>query len=211
MIRLVLALFSICSIISCSSAYYATMEKFGYQKRDLLVSRVGDARDEQEEAKEVFVSALERFSEVVKFDGGDLEDIYDRLSSSLEESEGQAEAVRKRIDSVETVAEDLFEEWEDELDLYSDGNLKADSKRQLQETKAKYKPLIASMRRAEKSMEPVLVVFRDQVLYLKHNLNARAIGSLRNELPGIQRDVASLVAKMEASIQESERFIEEAL
>ena len=35
------------------------------------------------------------------------------------------------------------------------------------------------MRLAESRIEPVLKSFRDQVLFLKHNLNAKAIASLR--------------------------------
>src|ERR687885_1968611 len=57
-------------LASCQTAYYATMEKLGYPKRDLLVSRVQQARDSQQAAKEQFQSALERFRAVVNFRGG---------------------------------------------------------------------------------------------------------------------------------------------
>jgi len=41
-------------------------------------------------------------------------------------------------------------------------------------------------------MDPVLEAFEDQVLFLKHNLNAQAIGALENELGQIRQDVDSL-------------------
>lgn len=44
------------------------------------------------------------------------------------------------------------------------------------------------MHDAEDRMEPVLQAFEDQVLYLKHNLNAQAIGALENELATIRQD-----------------------
>jgi hypothetical protein len=41
--------------------------------------------------------------------------------------------------------------------------------------------MLTSMRRAEKSVAPVLSIFQDNVLFLNHNLNAQAISSLRSE------------------------------
>jgi hypothetical protein len=64
------------------------------------------------------------------------------------------------------------------------------------------------MKRAEKKIAPVLSAFRDQVLFLKHNLNAQAVASLQGELVSIESDVASLIREMEASINEADSFIQ---
>src|SRR5687768_14304053 len=77
----------------CKSAYYGTLEKFGMHKRDLLVDRVEEARDDQEEAKEQFKDALTRFSELTSFRGGELEDVYKKLNSEYEASAQKAEDV----------------------------------------------------------------------------------------------------------------------
>lgn len=192
---------------ACSSAYYKTMESMGIEKRDILVDRVEDARDAQDDASEQFASALDQFRATVNFDGGDLEKLYDRLNSEYEESVSEANAVRERIDSVESVAEDLFKEWEKELDEYSRADLRRESAALLNDTRKRYKQLMTSMRRAERTMEPVLEAFQDQVLYLKHNLNARAIGALRNELSSIERDTATLIEQMKKAIAEADAFI----
>ena len=184
------------------------MEKLGYHKRDLLVSRVKDAQSSQTEAKEQFRSALERFTSVVAVDGGDLGKRYDQLSSELKRSEDKASKVRKRIASVEDVADALFDEWEDELDTYSNAGLRRKSEERLRNTKRRYAPMIKAMRRAETKMEPVLAAFRDQVLYLKHNLNARAMSYIENELASVETDIAALVREMESSIGEAERFVQ---
>ena len=63
------------------------------------------------------------------------------------------------------------------------------------------------MKRAENKIEPVLAVFKDQVLYLKHNLNAQAIASLKGELNSVKADVSSLITAMENSIDEANSFI----
>lgn len=191
----------------CQTAYYSTMEKLGYHKRDILVSRVEGARDSQQEAKEQFKSALEQFSSVMNFDGGDLEAKYKKLDRELERSEAKAQAVREHIDDVESVSGALFEEWEEELDQYSNADLRQTSEQQLAQTQRRYTQLISAMRRAEAKIEPVLTPFRDQVLFLKHNLNARAIASLQSEMVSVESDIAALIKEMEASIAEADSFI----
>jgi len=183
------------------------METFGHHKRDILVDRVEDARDAQEDAKDQFKTALERFNEVVAVKGGDLQDKYNSLKTELDRSESKAKAVTERIDKVSEVADDLFKEWVNELDDYTNKELRRSSEAKLRETQARYDQLISAMRRAESKIEPVLVVFRDQVLYLKHNLNAQAIASLQGELTSVETDVAELIREMEASIAEADSFI----
>jgi len=187
--------------------YYSGLESIGIPKRELMVHRVEKARDTQEETKEQFKSALAQFTAVTNFDGGDLESIYNKLNDEYEDSVSQAESVRKRIDDIEDVSEALFEEWEEEITQYSSASLKRNSQGQLNDTKRQYKQLIRAMEQAENKLDPVLSVFKDQVLYLKHNLNARAISSLKEELSGIESNVSILIDSMEKSINEANTFI----
>jgi hypothetical protein len=199
------------SLSACQSAvdnaYYGMWEKLGVEKRDLLVDRVEDAQDSQKEAQEQFSSALEEFSALINFDGGELESVYKNLSDQLGASKDSAAAVTARIIKVEDVATALFEEWEDEIDLINSATLKRDSKRKLNETKRKYDSLLRSMRKVEKSMDPVLIALQDNVLALKHNLNANAIGALQGEFNNIKQDVTSLIAEMNTAIKQSDEFI----
>lgn len=195
------------ALAACTSTYYRALESVGIEKRDILVDRIDDTRDAQSEAKEQFTSALEQYRSVVAFDGGDLEKVYDRLNDEYERSERRAQTVRERIDSVEKVAEDLFEEWETEIEAYSDPDLARQSRSLLADTRTEYGQVIAAMQRAEQTMAPVLTLFNDQVMFLRHNLNARAIGALENELAGIEQATATLVREMERAIAEANRFI----
>jgi hypothetical protein len=191
----------------CSAAYYGTLEQLGIEKRDILVDRVDETRDAQEAAKEQFTTALERFRALVDFDGGDLEATYDRLSEELEGSQARAGAVRERVAAVQEVAGDLFSEWRDELDDYASADLRRNSEATLRDTERRYARLEQVMQRSVASMDPVLETMNDQVLYLKHNLNARAIGSLGATARELQRDVDRLLAHMEAAIAEADAFI----
>jgi hypothetical protein len=200
-------LLSFTLLAGCSTAYYSTMEKFGVHKRDLLKKRVVAARDEQKEAGEQFKDALTRLKELYGFNGGDLEKVYDGLKRDFDRSTAKAEAVRKRIRDVETVGDDLFDEWEKELKQISSDNLRDKSRRQLRETRQRYSDLHDALKRAESSMEPVLAQFRDQVLFLKHNLNAQALSSLQKEALSIQDDISKLLAEMDQSIRQADSFI----
>jgi len=191
----------------CSTAYYGAMEKVGIHKRDILVDRVEDARDAQSEAQEQFKSALEQFGEVIKIENTDLKKAYEKLNAEYEDSEKAANKVSDRIDKVESVADDLFEEWEEELKLYKSADLRRSSKQKLQNTKTRYREMLASMHRAEKSMTPILRTFRDNVLFLKHNLNAQAIGSLRAEFSTLKGEIDGLMKSMNGGIQTSNKFI----
>jgi SMC interacting uncharacterized protein involved in chromosome segregation len=197
------------ALVGCQTAYYSTMEQFGVEKRDILLDRIEQAQSAQEDGQEQFRSALEQFSAVVNFDGGELQQVYDRLNTEFEDSEAAAAEIRNRIDAVESVSEDLFNEWSAELEQYTNQSLRRDSERQLRDTRQRYTVLIATMHRAEEATEPVLNSLRDNVLYLKHNLNAMAISSLRGELNTINDDVERLIQVMDQAISESDRFIAE--
>ncbi len=191
----------------CSSVYYSAMEKVGIHKRDIMVDRVEEMRDSQQDTKEQFASALDRFKSVLSVDGGDLEDKYSQLNDELKRSEAQAEEVRERIAAVEDVSEALFDEWQGELALYNSASLRRSSEQKLKQTRSHYSKLIGAMKRAEAKIDPVLNPMRDQVLFLKHNLNAQAIASLKSELGSIEADVSRLIKEMEASIKEADGFI----
>ncbi|MDD2455586.1 MAG: DUF2959 domain-containing protein [Kiritimatiellae bacterium] len=192
----------------CGTIYYGTMEKLGVHKRDIMVDRVQAARDTQNEAKAQFLTAMEQFKRVVNFKGGDLEAEYKNLSATLQKSEAKADDVRDRIRSVEDVSEALFIEWRSELKQYSSDSLRQSSQRKYDTTKGKYEGLIGAMKKAESKLEPALVPLRDQVLFMKHNLNAKAIAGLGDELVSVQANVDTLVRDIEAAVNQADAFIE---
>ena len=206
-LRLLPILLPLLTLAACSTVYYDTMEKVGYHKRDILVDRVEAARDAQKDAQQQFQSALDEFTSVIHLEESDLERAYENLNDEYEACESAAAAVSGRIEKVQSVADALFKEWQDELDLYQNRELKASSAKQLAQTRQRYQEMLKSMQQAERSMQPVLNTLRDNVLYLKHNLNAQAIGSLRGEFANLKADIARLIQRMNRSIEHSNDFI----
>ncbi|MCY7296794.1 DUF2959 domain-containing protein [Alteromonas sp. a30] len=194
-------------LAGCQSAYYSAWEKLGVEKRDILSDRVESAKSAQEDAQKQFADALEQLSALISFDGGELQDTYEALKDQYQSSKDSADRVGDKIDSIENVAEALFDEWEEELTQYSNESLRRKSEQQLKTTQRRYSKLIRAMRKAEASMEPVLTTLNDNVLFLKHNLNASAIGALQGELEQIQKEIQMLISEMNLSISQSEEFI----
>ena len=204
---LLVAILSLTLLSGCQSAYYSAMEQVGIHKRDIIVDRVEEASEAQQDAQQQFTSALDALKALNQFDGGELESVYNEINDQYEASSDAAEKVSERIAAIEDVADALFDEWQDELSLYSSAALRRDSERKLQATRNSYRRMLTAMHRAEQKMTPVLNTLRDNTLYLKHNLNAAAIGSLQGEFSSLQRDIQRAITDMQAAIAESERFI----
>ncbi|MBY3789282.1 DUF2959 domain-containing protein [Photobacterium carnosum] len=203
-----IALFLSVSLLSgCQTAYYSAMEKVGVYKRDIMVDRVEDANQAQQYAQKQFTSALEGLKALNQFNGGKLESAYQDIDSQYQNSEAAVKNVNDRIAAIEDVANAMFDEWQQELSLYKSATLKRDSQRKLQTTKASYNKMLTAMKRAEKKMEPVLDTLRDNTLYLKHNLNAAAIGSLQGQFNSLQTEISGAIRDMNHAIAESNRFI----
>ena len=191
----------------CSSVYYAAYEKVGVYKRDLLKKRVIEARDDQQVAQKEFKDALTRLKEITSFDGGEAERAYRQLKSEYDACASRAETVRSRIRAVESVASDLFVEWDNENGQISAPSLRAASRQQLADTKRRYEELHAALIKAEQAMAPVLRQFNDYVIYLKHNLNAQAIASLNGESASIQKEINRLLGQMNQAIARADEFV----
>lgn len=196
------------ALAGCESVKYSALEKVGIHKRDILIDRIEDTQEAQSDGQEQFQSALEQFRSVVAFDGGELERMYNKFNDEYEACEDAANDISEHIDSVKSVASALFAEWQEELGQYQNAKLRRASERQLADTKQRYRQILGAMRQSERAVAPVLAILRDNVLFLKHNLNARAVGSLRGELANIDREVEQLTASMQRSITESQRFID---
>ena len=193
----------------CSSMYYAGMESVGVHKRDIMVDRVEDVQESQEEAQKEFKSALEHFGTLVTIKDSNLKEAYEEFNDEYEDAKDAADEVSSNINKLEDVSMALFEEWEDEIVQYSNIKLQEQSKEKLRATRKKYDKMMNSMRKSEQSMEPILATFHDNVLILKHSLNAQAIGALKGEFDSLKENIDTLIAQMNKSIEESDKFIKE--
>lgn len=194
-------------LAGCASVQYSALEKVGIHKRDILVDRVEDARDAQTETREQLVTAYEELSALVGYEGGELEKKYERLSKEVERSRKATQDLDEHLSDIDRVSEDLFDEWESELDLYSNATLKADQKRKLALARRQFMTMRDRMQTARNRVDPVMAVLTDNVLFLKHSLNAQALAALRGQTAVLEGQVDALIRDMQVAIEEADAFI----
>jgi len=194
-------------LFACTQLYYKAQEKIGNEKRDILVDRIKKGREEQEKAKEQYKSTLEAFQAATGFKGGKTEEVYKKLKKEYDDAAGRTKDVSDRISSIEQVSSDMFAEWEKELAGMHNGELKNKSNVLLKATRRRYADLIRKMKAVEGKAKPVVKAFEDQVLFIKHNLNAEAIASLKSNIGKMDLDVQALIRDIEVSTKEADAFI----
>jgi hypothetical protein len=190
------------------SAYYQGRESIlGHHKRDIVVLQVDNACESLKESRDEFVDALDKFKQIVKHADTDLDHRYQLLKKRYDICRYKADDVKLKITAIEQVSEALFQEWEAELELYTNKVLRARSQQQLKKSRTQYLRLIKTLQQAEIRMQPILAAFQDQVLFLKHNLNAHTIAALRHEYVEIGMDISRLIEVMEKTIKEASYFV----
>ena len=188
---------------------YSAYETVGLEKRDLFKSQVKTVKDKQDDSKEEFEDALAQLKAVYNFDGGKLEREYSKLKSAYDDANQSATAVRENIQKLDTIAGDLFKEWATEIGQISAGDLRAKSQASYDQTQKKYRSYYSQLKKSETRVTPILKKMNDQVLFLKHNLNAAAIAGLKVEAARIESDIAKLIGEMNQSIKEADELISE--
>ncbi|MCP5092007.1 MAG: DUF2959 domain-containing protein [Gammaproteobacteria bacterium] len=192
---------------ACASVQYSALEKVGIHKRDILVDRVEDARDAQTDTREQVVSAYEELSALIGHDGGELEKKYERLSKEVDRSRDAVEELDEHLSDIDRVSEDLFDEWESELDLYSSAALRSDQEKKLSLARRQFSTMRERMQTARNRVDPVMAVLTDNVLFLKHSLNAQALAALRGQTSVLEGKVDALVRDMQIAIEEADAFV----
>lgn len=189
------------------AVYRGRESLLGHHKRDMVVVHVDQACTSLTESRDQFIDALEKFKTIVAMDDSPLEQRYTQLKRQYDLCRAKSDEVTRRIEMIEEISEALFSEWEGELELYSNRLLRLRSQQQLKKSRQQYSRLIKALRIAESRIHPVLAVFRDQVLFLKHNLNAYAIAALQQEFVEIGLDISRLIDIMERTITEASQFV----
>lgn len=205
--RLIVLGVVIAALAGCTSSYYKAMKTFGKEKRDILVSRVKDSKKDQQQAKDQIKTTMESFQALTGFQGGALEKNYKKLNGEYEKAADCAQKLHNRIDSIDQVSGDLFKEWQKEIDGMQDKKLKAQSAVMLRQSRLSEAGYVKSMRQTEARMTPVIAAFHDQVTFLKHNLNARAIGSLKGTSAKMSTDVDVLMISLDGSMAQADSLI----
>ncbi len=188
--------------------YYQSRESLlGHHKRDIVVIQVEQTCNSLINTRDQFEDALQQFKNIVNIKESSLEHRYKLLQRQYDFCKSKSDDVSHRIAAIEEVSASLFKEWKEELGHYNNRALRSKSRQQLKASKQQYSRLIRTLRKAESRIYPVLAAFKDQVLFLKHNLNAQAIAALQHEFVELSIDISQLIEVMEITINEASQFV----
>lgn len=194
-------------LAGCSQTYYGTMETFGKHKRQLVTDHVLNVRDAQSSVSQKFTVALEQFQVSSTLRGVMLEEKYKELQNLYAACDSSTGKLESEIDKLNNVLDAMFEEWQGELEGYSDPQLRRASEDRLNRTMARYDKLVMGFERGTENIYPALKAYKDQLLFVKHNLNAQADGSVKQEFGKFQSQITSLLRQLDASMAECDSFI----
>jgi len=194
-------------LTGCSSTYYKIWEKLGREKRDLLVSHVGAVKEEQAESTEQIKDALTRLQESYGKPDTKLQAFYDRLKADDTEAQEKAKTLRSRIDRMNTTARDLFKEWEKEIEEFSNPEYKSKSRANLDRSKTRFQALSNALKQSTSRMKPLLTRLHETTIFLKHNLNAQSLGTLKKEGREIERSLEALLKQINTAQKEADDFL----
>jgi hypothetical protein len=192
-----------------SSTYYEAMDTVGYEKREMLVDRVEEARDTQIEAKQQLQTALYTLRRFESIPAGELTQLRDDLDGEVDKTEGQLNELQGDIQSVESIAQEVFDDWEAELQKYDSDELRRKSAQELEETKRNYGALISELRSTHEKLATVIAPLKDQVLFIEHAINAGETPPKSDKLDDVRQQISTLIEELEGSIDRTQRFIEQ--
>jgi len=207
-IGMTIALVLILSSQGCNNSLgYSFQEAMGTPKRQVLLSRVQDTRDSLKETKKTFASAMQQFGSVYKESGAKLENKYVILKKEYDTCNSKASELRGQIANVKSIGQVLFQEWQKELDQFTNEQMRKLSEVKMQQTREKYVTMTDSMDRVSARITPVMNSMNDQLLNIKHSLNALIVVSLEEELTQLRGHMDSLSADIDASVNHCNAFI----
>ena len=190
-----------------TSPYYAALEAVGVENRELLVDRVSDTRGSIGRAETEMQRLMRVYRETADADPNNIEGAYERLDDAYDDATGRVRGVENDIEAMKQVADDTFAEWERELALYQDAQLRAESAARLEEMRGRYAALERTLDEVQQSLDPVLFAFRDRVLYLKRNMNVATLADMKTQAPGLTEEVRSALAELERAEAATAEFL----
>ncbi len=204
----IIIIFLVLFMSSCqTTSYYKTKGLFGAEKRELLVDSVEGVRNSLQETVDVFQIATAGLNVVINVKDKKMEERYEHLKNDYENCKSESDDVRPRIDTMETMSGDFFDEWMEEMQLYTNESFRNASRDKYNKTRKRYTKLVQSFRDVEGKLEPTLNGFRDQVLFLKHNINAQSVTSLEDELVTVEAEIEALIRELQVAIKDTDVFL----
>lgn len=190
----------------CAQPYARSYEPFWRNRLHTLTRSATLAKEAQQAALEEFAAAQPKMDAFIA--SPETEDPYRDSRRVIARCESGATKSADRVKNVKDNAETIFDEWSRESSQYADPSLRKQSRRELDDVKARTDRLIATLESAEESMQPVLISLKDDALYLKHRRGMRNPPPPAYSAKGVRdRGFAQLRAAIGEVVAECDAFV----
>jgi DNA repair exonuclease SbcCD ATPase subunit len=194
-----------------SSTYYEAAETVGYEKREMLIDRLQEARDSQVGAKQQMQTALYTLRRIGSVPETELEDLHDDLATEVNRAKDQLDDLHDDIAAVESVARSLFDDWEDDLAKFENQEARNRSQEELRDTRKRHETLVAELRSSERKLQRIMPRLEDQARVLEHAEELGRSPSLTDDLDDVREEISTLIEELDDSIDRTQRFIDEGI
>ena len=171
-----------------------------------LLERVTQAVAAQRAAVEQFQTDRQALLALANSEEVDLKPPYRALFHAYNDSVVMVVAVSSAVANVDQTASEIFREWEEEIEVYTDAGLKAQSQANFASTQQSYENMIRSLRQSEAKLDPAVAALKANVTHFKYQLNASGLASRKPELLALEQELAGLIDMLNASIASCDAF-----
>ena len=190
------------------SPYYASMERLGVSRGEVLAERVDAARDAQRHSQKALSSALSRLELALSASPSTFSREREALTEALETSRDAQRELAWRLEEADEAAEAVFSQWREELDAYRDDRYRELSEQQLARSRARYAELRDGLGASRDQMQPLTATLDDAALLLKHEENARDMAALGDRVSLMGDEMATLTTRAERIDRETDALVE---
>jgi len=178
----------------------------GVKQAENLVKKTEASAKAITEAREQIKTTLDGYNALIEGNVEDTKKAYGNLQKEMDRSDDRAEDVGKRIDEMNVEADKYFADWTRSLDGISSPDLRARSEERMKDARSRYDQILATTGKAGDMFASFIQNLRDQVTYLGHDLNPRALASLEGDATKLNTAAESFFGKIDSAIDEATSY-----
>jgi len=158
----------------------------GLVQVDQLVTSIEKVHTSSEMAQQRVTESLAALRSLVALDfGDDVVGAYAKTEIALAESTRQLGAFDEDVQEMKSMAEPVFKKWAEDLDSFTNLEMRLKSQNRLAQTRQRYDAIVLSVEPTQAAFAALHQQISDCALFLKHDLNAAACAALRPDVEAL--------------------------
>lgn len=175
-----------------SSGYMSSVALTGAQSRQHVVEAISEGVTEQGMARDEFVSAGRMLASIQTASEAAASELYSEYLDQIDLCARRVESFEDQIKVVQSGAEELFVDWEAELEQFTSEAIREQSSRRLDAARSGFALLHDELTGVHGQMIASLSTHKDYALYFNHNLAGSSRELLGSENGRFKATIAAM-------------------